>query len=532
MDDSEDSYEPIRPKPSDPPPLKRLWQAPPESDSAADVPVSHAKKIRAEADERSTLPDEPPRPRKKKKKPVEEVVDDGTGVTKLEETPVLDTYETRQRIRWVIGGVLSVIGLLLLFVVLRAFKGSGTPEVVEAPPPEPRITVDSRPPIEQEARVLLDMAKQTDKNGNRVAAVGMLEKLVRNYQATPAGREALVAIDRNKKGRSLFGLDTPDQAPGPVTPTDRPGEAVAPKTGQAQGTVAATPPRPQAPPYTRPLPPGYRPKFDHPIHPSGWPTRISCDVDGAVLALVPAATLLMGREDGDPAERPAHQVAVSTYYIDLHEVTLGQYLAFLKETGRPIELARIAPWESARGPQADEMPVVNLSAREAKAYCNWAKRRLPTEAQWELAARGPEGRISYWNGELPRKDESRGNRAIEPVMTLPTDLSSFGAHDLAANAWEWTSEYFDSKYYQQFRNLVTDPTGPKEPPAKLALVTVKGGSKGGILTWREGLKIESRFPYLGFRGALPVEGAPIAPPPAPTTAPGPGSAPAGEVVPF
>ena len=528
MDDSEDSYEPIRPKPSDPPPLKRLWQAPPEAESADDVPVVRKKK--GESDSPSMPPDDRPKPRKKTKK-VEVVVDDGTGATKLEETPVLDTYETRQRIRWVVGSVLAFIGLILMVVVLRAFKGSGTPEVVDALPLEPRPSVEARPPIEQEARILLDMAKQADKNGSKVAAVGMLEKLAKNYQATPAGREASVAIDRNKKGRSLFGIDPPDQVAGPAAHPIKP---ATPLAGQDPGSLAGNtrPAKPPAPPATRPLPPGYRPKFDHPIHPSGWPTRISCDIDGAELVLVPAAIFLMGREDGDPAERPAHQVAVSTYYIDRHEVTLGQYLAYLKETGRPIELARIAPWESARGPQADEMPVVNVSAREAKAYCNWAKRRLPTEAQWELAARGPEDRISFWNGILPRKDESRANRAIEPVMTLPTDLSTFGAFDLAANAWEWTSEYFDSKYYQQFRNLVTDPTGPKEPPAKLALVTVKGGSKGGILTYREGLKIESRFPYLGFRGVLPVEGAPIAPPPAPTTAPGPGSAPAGEVVPF
>src|SRR6202043_429763 len=97
---------------------------------------------------------------------------------------------------------------------------------------------------------------------------------------------------------------------------------------------------------------------------------------------------------------------------------------------------------------------------------------------------------------------------MEPVMSLSSDVSPYGAFDMGANAWEWTSEYYDSQYYQQFRALVTDPTGPKESRAKLAQVTVKGGSKSGSLTWREGQKIETRLPFLGFRGALPVEGAP------------------------
>ncbi len=119
---------------------------------------------------------------------------------------------------------------------------------------------------------------------------------------------------------------------------------------------------------------------------------------------------------------------------------------------------------------------------------------------------------------------------MESVMTLPSDVSPCGAFDMAANAWEWTSEYYDSKYYKQFRNVATDPTGPKESPVKIAQMTVKGGSKSGILTWREGLKTETRLPYLGFRGALSVEGAPAASP----TAPAPNSPPKlpGGVVPF
>ena len=520
-EDEDESYEPIVQKPSDPPPLKRLWVTPDTDDDAPTLPAPKSK--RRPDDEPAPSP--PAAPRKKKKKVVEEVIDDGTGAIKLEETPVLDTYEARQRVRLLIGVVLGVIGLTVLVLLLKAFKGNGTTEVTQdSEPPENRpAVVDSRAGVEQEAQIILDMAKQADKNGSSVAALETLKKLVRNYENTAASRDAMAAIDRAKRNRPLFGPDGPDQAPGPKPPDPA---QLAADEAKKKAEGSPTPPVVAAPPpYTRPLPPGYRPKYDFPIHPTGWPTRISCDLDGAELVLVPASIFLMGRADGEPAERPEHQVDVSTYYIDKHEVTVGQYLRYLKETGRPID--------STRAQLPEDQPVVNISAREAKAYCNWANRRLPTEAQWELAARGPNvGKISYWNGELPRKDPEKGVRTIEPVMTLPTDLSPFGAFDMSANAWEWTSEFYNSQYYLQFRNVVKDPTGPKEAPGKIVFTTVKGGSKAGILTWREGQRTESRLPYLGFRGALPVEGAPIAPPAATPAPNGPGAAPSGGVQPF
>ena len=529
----DESYDPIPQKRTEPPPLQRLWKNPPEVEEPIDAAPAKAGKKRK--------PGEPEADgsKSKKKKKQEEVLDDGTGATKLEETPVLDTYEARQRARWIIGGVLSAIGLILVIVVVRAFKGGGVEEVREGEPPEIRAATDSRAKAEVEARNILENAKQADQLGKSKAATDLLNKLAKNYQNTAAAREAMQALDRGRRNRPLFGADLPEQVSGPKPPppgsspaTDLPppkalGASIPGPTAPRPVEPTTAPPPPSTTPtiVARPLPPGYRAKYDFPMDPSGWPTRIVCDHDNAELVLVPAGTFLMGREDGDPAERPAHPVKVSTFYVDRHEVTVGQYHQFLKETGRPIDAAKIQA--------ADDLPVVNVSAREAKAYCNWAGRRLPTEAQWELAARSMDGRISYWNGELPRKDPPKGTRAMEPVMSLPSDVSPYGAFDMAANAWEWTSEYYDSKYFQQFRNLVTDPTGPKEGLARIASVTVRGGSKSGTLTWRDGLKIETRLPYLGFRGALPVEGLPIAPPPVttPSNAPNPNNLPGG-VVPF
>ena len=539
--------DPIRPKPPSPPPLPRLWKNPPEPEAPVEVARSKGEKERGEGGSESNGSADKSKAKKKKKKKPEEQVDDGTGATKLEETPVLDTYEARQRARWIIGGVLSAIGLVFLVVVLRAFRGNGTEEIREGEMPDPREAIASKANAEQEARTILDYARQSDKLGKTKASLDLLNKVTKNYQNTAAAREAMHALDRSRHNRPLFGNDLPEQVGGPKAPAPGMATATGPAAPKDAGpsATAPSPPKPLenaptapvavtpvAPPViAKPLPSGYRAKHEFPVHPSGWPTRIVCEHDNAELMFVPTGTFLMGRDDGDPAERPAHQVAVSAYYIDRHEVTVRQYFQFLKETGRPIDAAKLVSKEAPDQTSTDEHPITNVSAREAKAYCLWAGRRLPTEAQWEMAARSPEGKISYWNGELPRKDPVKGSRPMEPVMTLPSDVSPFGAFDMAANAWEWTAEYYDSHYYQQFRNLVTDPTGPKESPAKIARVTVKGGSKSGILTWRDGQNIETRLPYLGFRGALPVEGLPAAPPaPAPTPAAGPNLP--GNVVPF
>jgi len=514
--------EPIAPRPSAVAPLPRLWKAAPAPEPAEEVTDSKAKpKAKSESEPRA-------RPRKKK----DEQHDDGTGASKLEETPVLDTYQTRQRVRWLVGGVLAAVGVVSLIVILRTLMGGGAEEITAGELPDPRAVSQPQPPPrinpESEARQLVENARKADKAGKTKDALILLHKAADNYQGTAGSREALAAIDRDRRKLALFGHEGPEMTTGPKPPP--PGSSAA--TGPSPPPPGPTTPTAPAPPSpevgtapapaevvkvnpampTRPIPAGFHAKPGAPIHPSGWPSQITCDRDGSVMVLVPGGTFLMGREDGEATERPAHWVAVSTYYIDQHEVTVRQYVQFLKETGRPID-SRVAPKETSDPPtNPDDLPVVNVSFNQAKAYCNWARKKLPTEAQWEMAARSSDGRISFWNGELPRKDPARGPRPMEPVMSLPSDVSPFGVFDLGANAWEWTSEFYDSQYYQQFRNLVTDPTGPRESPARIALATVKGGSKAGVLTWRDGLKLETRLPYLGFRGALPVEGAPVAPP--------------------
>jgi formylglycine-generating enzyme required for sulfatase activity len=122
-------------------------------------------------------------------------------------------------------------------------------------------------------------------------------------------------------------------------------------------------------------------------------------------------------------------------------------------------------------------------------------------------------------------------------MAFPEDLSPYGAFDLAGNAWEWTKDWYDPRYYQLSRTGSADnPSGPQNRPRSQQLV-VKGGAKDWVVSKREGLKFDTRLPYLGFRGVLQVEGPGNAFEPPPSAAPAQPAAPGapadgGSAVPF
>ncbi len=323
----DEPLEPIRPQPTTPAYLPRLWKSPPEPEE--EVAPSKKKKLAEEAEARTASA----KPKAKKKKKVEPAIDDGTGATKLKETPVLDTYEARQRARWIISGLLTAIGAIALIIILQAFRGSGEEEIREGEPPSLVIANVARPNLELEARNVLNNAKLSDRNGKSQVALDLLNKLVKNYHGTAAVREALHAIDRNRQSLPLFDNNNPNLASrskgtgtglatptGPSPPT-KPSPAAAPSVATAGPTTPSpasstptltrpTSPQPIAPPTITPsvalksLPRGFQPKADTAVHPSGWPTRILCERDGAEMVLVPGGTFLMGREDGDPEEAP------------------------------------------------------------------------------------------------------------------------------------------------------------------------------------------------------------------------------------
>ena len=168
--------------------------------------------------------------------------------------------------------------------------------------------------------------------------------------------------------------------------------------------------------------------------------------DGAEMLVVPAGPFLMGSLDGDEDEKPPHVVTLPAFYIDKFEVTHEQYDKFLQAAGRkpPID------WPNGKMPaKLARYPVVNVTFDDAAAYAKWAGKRLPTEAEWEKACRGTEGRVHPWGNSpagkkaaTPLGDNSKDH--TWPVGSFPDDLSPYGLIDMAGNAWEWTDTWYDA----------------------------------------------------------------------------------------
>lgn len=194
-------------------------------------------------------------------------------------------------------------------------------------------------------------------------------------------------------------------------------------------------------------------------------SRITSPVDGAPMSLVPAGPFVMGSNEGDADEQFAHRVDLPAFYIDMHEVTIEQYARFVAATGyaAPID------WPGGRAkPGCERLPVTSVTWYDAASYATWAGKRLPTEAEWEKAARGTDGRAYPWGNSW--KDgiaNLEGDTSVaKPVAALQAvgssadNASPYGVLDMIGNAWEWTSSWYepyagssdvDAAYGQKFK---------------------------------------------------------------------------------
>ena len=191
------------------------------------------------------------------------------------------------------------------------------------------------------------------------------------------------------------------------------------------------------------------------------------------MALVPAGEFTMGSPEGDPDEKPAHKVLINAFFMDKYEVTVKQYAAFLQESGgdRPSE------WKTMNKTANQNRPVMGVDWADAARYCKWAGKRLPTEAEWEKAARGTDGRLYPWGNVPPTplhanygKKEWNNHEALVPVGTLEAGKSPYGIYDMAGNVWEWVSDWYDNNYYKQSPS--DSPAGPPTGGFKV----IRGGS--------------------------------------------------------
>ena len=181
-------------------------------------------------------------------------------------------------------------------------------------------------------------------------------------------------------------------------------------------------------------------------------------------ALVPAGEFTMGSASGGSDEKPVHTVYLDAFYIGKYEVTNAQWNAYAQAT-----------WESTKsGP--DDHPVVNVTWFDAHDYCSWAGMRLPTEAEWEKAARGMDGRTYPWgegiDGNKANYNDSGDpfDNGTTPVGYYPSGVSPYGAYDMAGNVWEWVADRYDSGYY------ASSPSRNPQGPSSGTFRVLRGGS--------------------------------------------------------
>jgi eukaryotic-like serine/threonine-protein kinase len=175
------------------------------------------------------------------------------------------------------------------------------------------------------------------------------------------------------------------------------------------------------------------------------------------MVFIPAGEFLMGSDVGDPNQRPMHSVFLDAYWIDQTEVSNQHYSTCVLNGG----CKGLGPNSYVGDDTRNDHPVVYVTWDDAVDFCHWAGKTLPTEAQWEKAARGEDDRLYPWGDRAPNKYLLNYNDDIgstTPVGSYPSGASSYGVLDMAGNVWEWTSDWYDAKYYHRAESA--NPSGP------------------------------------------------------------------------
>jgi serine/threonine-protein kinase len=204
--------------------------------------------------------------------------------------------------------------------------------------------------------------------------------------------------------------------------------------------------------------------------------------DGMTEVFVPQGSVQMGGIDSAASgdEKPVHKVSLQAFWMDKLEVTNAMYLGCITAGGCQPPQAIKSETRPAyfNNPDFNDYPVIYVTWADAAAYCKWAGRRLPTEAEWERAARGDDVRTYPWGSNLPDSTLANYNYQFgdtNRVGSYPAGASPFGALDMAGNVSEWVNDYYSGTYYSQ--NIDTNPTGPNARTNLFARV-VRGGSFG------------------------------------------------------
>ncbi|MCP4538279.1 MAG: formylglycine-generating enzyme family protein [Chloroflexi bacterium] len=245
-------------------------------------------------------------------------------------------------------------------------------------------------------------------------------------------------------------------------------------------------------------------------------TRQTRSVDNMVTVYVPGGTFQMGSDESDSGayddEFPQHAVTLDAFWIDQTEVTNAQFAAFLNDQGNQTEgevtwleleseycpIEQVGDKYQPKSNYADH-PVIEVSWYGANAYCQWVGMQLPTEAQWEYAARGMEGHIYPWGDSPPTCNLTQFEGCsgdTVPVGGLPDGASWCDALDMAGNVWEWVVDW----HGDYFSGSQTNPAGPLDGDSKVLRGGSYGHNEASIRTAIRGINAPSgRSGIVGFR---------------------------------
>ena len=231
--------------------------------------------------------------------------------------------------------------------------------------------------------------------------------------------------------------------------------------------------------------------------------KITWEKDGSKMVLIPSGSFQMGDHlDKMSNALPVHKVELDDFYMDSHQITVGQFKRFLKESGYKPEAVK-GGWEINRFwnevkkySPADKHPVIYASWNDATAYAKWAGKRLPTEAEWEYAARGGQvGKRYPWGDDKNVAGAHANHEGIGEEGTAPVgsfEANGYGLHDMAGNAWEWCQDYYEWDYYS--KSPVNNPRGPGKGQDQV----LRGGC------WYSGAN-DLRVAYRGRNHPLPSD---------------------------
>lgn len=253
------------------------------------------------------------------------------------------------------------------------------------------------------------------------------------------------------------------------------------------------------------LPSGFEEAPGYGYSDQGLPLRIRCEKTGGLMALVSAGLAHVGSTDGPPETQPLFTPFLETYYMDVTEVTLGEYQKFRDEIKAKKNTRALPALNDGQDPN---LPALGLPFGNAQGFAHWAGQEIPTEAEFENAARGPDGWRHPWGNTRAVWHKARPTDLIVPVASFPTDQSPYGIYDLAGNAREWCSDNYSDTAHQEAEatkgKTLRNWTGPKKG-ASSSVRVIKGNGPDWSAWHRAGRAATEKHPDVGFRCVLRVK---------------------------